>query len=92
MITQKEGTIRAKIARKGDSIIERMVDESGQEAVTHYTVRAVHTHLDMSDVSLTLETGRTHQIRVHMQYPWSSACWRYAIWWNKRENRQAGTS
>ncbi|NQD53282.1 RluA family pseudouridine synthase, partial [Bacillus altitudinis] len=68
MITQKEGTIRAKIARKGDSIIERMVDESGQEAVTHYTVRAVHTHLDMSDVSLTLETGRTHQIRVHMQF------------------------
>ncbi|ATP93506.1 RNA pseudouridine synthase [Bacillus altitudinis] len=68
MITQKEGTIRAKIARKGDSIIERMVDESGQEAVTHYTVLAVHTHLDMSDVSLTLETGRTHQIRVHMQF------------------------
>ena len=68
MITQKEGTIRAKIARKGDSIIKRMVDESGQEAVTHYTVRSVHTHLDMSDVSLTLETGRTHQIRVHMQF------------------------
>lgn len=68
VITQKHGTIRASIARKGDSIIERMVDEAGQDAVTHYTVRAVDAHLDMSDVSLALETGRTHQIRVHMQY------------------------
>ncbi|MFJ5963767.1 RluA family pseudouridine synthase [Bacillus sp. NPDC093026] len=68
IISKKQGTIRARIARKGDSIIERMVDENGQDAVTHYTVKALHTGLDMSDVSLVLETGRTHQIRVHMQY------------------------
>ncbi|MGX9292310.1 RluA family pseudouridine synthase [Bacillus sp. A015] len=68
IIAQKHGTVRAKIARKGDSIIERMVDEAGQEAVTHYTVRQVDADLNMSDVSLVLETGRTHQIRVHMQY------------------------
>uniref|UniRef100_UPI003EBF6EF9 RluA family pseudouridine synthase n=1 Tax=Bacillus maqinnsis TaxID=3229854 RepID=UPI003EBF6EF9 len=68
IIPKKQGTIRAQIARKGDSIIERMVDENGQDAVTHYTVKALHTGLDMSDVSLVLETGRTHQIRVHMQY------------------------
>ncbi|MED1460817.1 RluA family pseudouridine synthase [Bacillus safensis] len=68
MITEKQGTIAAKIARKGDSIIERMVDDAGQEAVTHYSVRAVIAELNMSDVSLSLETGRTHQIRVHMQF------------------------
>ncbi|PCK22157.1 RNA pseudouridine synthase [Bacillus pumilus] len=68
IITQKHGTIRANIARKGDSIIERKVDDTGQKAVTHYTVRAVDADLNMSDVSLSLETGRTHQIRVHMQY------------------------
>jgi 23S rRNA pseudouridine1911/1915/1917 synthase len=68
MITEKHGTIAAKIARKGDSIIERMVDDAGQEAVTHYSVRAVIAELNMSDVSLSLETGRTHQIRVHMQF------------------------
>ncbi|MDM5297543.1 RluA family pseudouridine synthase [Bacillus pumilus] len=68
MLTKRQGTIKAKIARKGDSIIERMVDETGQEATTHYHVRAFDADLNMSDVSLTLETGRTHQIRVHMQY------------------------
>ncbi|MDF2002220.1 RluA family pseudouridine synthase [Bacillus pumilus] len=68
MISEKYGTIRAKIARKGDSIIERMVDDTGQEAVTHFKVRAVDAELNMSDVALALETGRTHQIRVHMKY------------------------
>ncbi|MFS0655742.1 RluA family pseudouridine synthase [Bacillus sp. 179-C3.3 HS] len=68
MVQQKQGTICAKIARKGDSIIERMVDDTGQDAMTHYDVKSYDPALDMSDVSLTLETGRTHQIRVHMQY------------------------
>ncbi|ODG92850.1 MULTISPECIES: RluA family pseudouridine synthase [Bacillaceae] len=59
-----EGVIRAKIARKSDSIIERIVSEEGQEAITHFKVLVVNR--DYSVVELELETGRTHQIRVHM--------------------------
>jgi 23S rRNA pseudouridine1911/1915/1917 synthase len=59
-----EGVIRAKIARKSDSIIERIVSEEGQEAITHFKVLVANR--DYSVVELELETGRTHQIRVHM--------------------------
>ncbi|SFD42070.1 RluA family pseudouridine synthase [Bacillus sp. UNCCL81] len=59
-----EGVICAKIARKSDSIIERIVSEEGQEAITHFKVLVVNR--DYSVVELELETGRTHQIRVHM--------------------------
>ena len=62
-----EGTIDAPIARVGDSIIERQVDyEKGEHAVTHYQTKDYqngHTLL-----TLHLETGRTHQIRVHMKH------------------------
>lgn len=61
------GTIDAPIARVGDSIIERQVDyERGERAVTHYeTIAYKNEH---SLLSLHLETGRTHQIRVHMKH------------------------
>lgn len=60
-----EGTIDAPIGRKEDSTIERMVDfEKGERAVTHYRVLEQKENVTM--VSLKLETGRTHQIRVHM--------------------------
>ena len=60
-----EGTIDAPIGRKEDSTIERMVDfEKGEWAVTHYRVLEQKENVTM--VSLKLETGRTHQIRVHM--------------------------
>ncbi|WP_088012064.1 RluA family pseudouridine synthase [Gottfriedia acidiceleris] len=59
-----KGVIRAKIARKSDSIIERIVSEEGQEAITHYQVLLANR--DYLVVELELETGRTHQIRVHM--------------------------
>lgn len=66
-VSPSAGTICAPLARKGTSIIERMVDlEKGEEAVTHYeTLGHYGPH---SLVKLKLETGRTHQIRVHMQY------------------------
>lgn len=61
------GTIHAPIARKEDSIIERIVDwEKGESAVTHYKVLGNKNGYSL--VSLLLETGRTHQIRVHMKY------------------------
>ncbi len=66
-VTPTEGTIDAPIARKGDSIIERVIDwDRGERAVTHY--RVLQYQNDLSLLSLHLETGRTHQIRVHMKY------------------------
>lgn len=60
------GTVDAPIDRHHIDRVRMTVREGGREAVTHYRViqrfRA-HTH-----VRLKLETGRTHQIRVHMAY------------------------
>ena len=62
-----EGTITAPLGRKEGSIIERTVDfEKGESAVTHYKV--LDEKNGYSLVSLILETGRTHQIRIHMKY------------------------
>lgn len=60
------GTVSAPISRKDGSIIERCVNENGDSAVTHYDV--IKSNSEMSVVHLILETGRTHQIRVHMAY------------------------
>lgn len=57
------GTIDLPIGRKADSIIERTVIETGQRAVTHYEV--IRIFEDYSLVNIRLQTGRTHQIRVH---------------------------
>ena len=62
-----QGTITAPIARTHDSTIERCVDfERGEYACTHY--QALEYKNGHSLVSLHLDTGRTHQIRVHMKY------------------------
>ncbi|MFC3884421.1 RluA family pseudouridine synthase [Bacillus songklensis] len=61
-----KGTVDAPIGRKSESIIEREVREDGQHAVTHYKV--LQRSEDFTYVALKLETGRTHQIRVHMSY------------------------
>ena len=66
-VTPSEGTIQAPLGRKEGTIIERTVDwEHGEDAVTHYKV--VKEAKGHSLVSLRLETGRTHQIRIHMKY------------------------
>jgi len=65
-LSDKEGTIDAPIGRKDGSIIERCVREDGQRAVTRYKV--LKETADYSVVSVRLETGRTHQIRVHFSY------------------------
>ncbi len=63
------GTIDAPIARKGKSIIEREVNYlTGERAVTHYEVVQACKNSPYTLLSLHLETGRTHQIRVHMQH------------------------
>ncbi|WP_062352010.1 RluA family pseudouridine synthase [Bacillus kwashiorkori] len=60
------GRIVAPIARKKTSIIEREVSADGQYAVTNYSL--IIQNEDFAHVNLQLETGRTHQIRVHMAY------------------------
>ena len=58
------------IGRKAGSIIERIVREDGQFARTDVEVlhRAVVEGRHLTKVALTLHTGRTHQIRVHMKW------------------------
>ena len=63
---KNEATICAPIARKANSIIEREVSENGDIAITHYKV--IKGFNNMSIVKFILETGRTHQIRVHSAY------------------------
>ena len=59
----KKGVINKPIARKEGSIIERCIAGSGKTAITHYEV--IKEFSDYSLVKCLLETGRTHQIRVH---------------------------
>ncbi len=61
---QEEGTINLPIGRKENSIIERCVTLDGDTAITHYKV--LKKEKDFSVVRCILETGRTHQIRVHL--------------------------
>lgn len=65
-LDNKYGTINAPIARKKDSIIERCVEENGDTSITHYKVIKEFNNLSL--VNFRLETGRTHQIRVHSSY------------------------
>lgn len=63
---ENEGTITFPIARKENSIIERCVSLNGDIAITHYKVlKKVN---NTSVVKCILETGRTHQIRVHLAH------------------------
>lgn len=64
--TQKINTICAPIARKIDSIMEREIHPNGQTAITHYEL--IQNYIDFCLVKFQLETGRTHQIRVHCKH------------------------
>lgn len=61
------GTICAPIGRDPDNPHIRKVLEGGAHAVTHYRVEEQYGR-KYSKVELQIETGRTHQIRVHMQH------------------------
>ncbi|OCA84244.1 RNA pseudouridine synthase [Bacillus sp. FJAT-27225] len=67
LFVEKTGSVIAPIGRKPDSIIEREVRSDGQYAATHYKVLR-EIGQAFSHLKLSLETGRTHQIRVHMSY------------------------
>lgn len=67
LVAADEGRITAPIGRLDGSSIERCIDyENGETAITNYRVNKRYS--DMTLIALQLETGRTHQIRVHMKH------------------------
>lgn len=62
----EEGTVSAPIARNPKDRKKMAVVAGGREAVTHYSV--IQRYRGFTHVACRLETGRTHQIRVHMAY------------------------
>ena len=63
---KESGTVDAPIAREDDTLIKRRVSKEGQRVITHYKV--LKRLRGASLIELRLDTGRTHQIRVHMSY------------------------
>nr|UWI51128.1 RluA family pseudouridine synthase [Clostridioides difficile] len=66
IIDEDEGTINEPIYRPEEDSIKRVIDERGQASVTHYKV--VEKLKNATVLEVKLETGRTHQIRVHMAH------------------------
>lgn len=62
----REGRIDLPIAKVPEASVRRMVSEDGKPSVTWYKV--LRENRGRALVSLTLETGRTHQIRVHLSH------------------------
>ena len=70
ILNKKNGIINAPISRKENSIIEREINSSGDIAITHFELQktfAINSQ-NYSLVKFILETGRTHQIRLHSKY------------------------
>jgi len=65
-LENQEGTIDLPIGRSTDETIKRAVLEDGQRSITHYKIK--ESYKEGTLVELVLETGRTHQIRVHLSY------------------------
>ena len=68
VVKHKTGTINEPIGRDRHHATKRRVSPSGQAAVTHYSVLKVDKDKQQSYVKCWLDTGRTHQIRVHLSH------------------------
>lgn len=66
IVKDDKGTINQPIYRQTEDSIKRVIDERGQASVTHYKV--LERLNDATVLEIKLETGRTHQIRVHMEH------------------------
>jgi 23S rRNA pseudouridine1911/1915/1917 synthase len=64
----KKGTIREPIGRDRHHATRRRVSPSGQEAITNFQVLKLDIKNQISYVKCWLDTGRTHQIRVHLSH------------------------
>lgn len=67
-IRENSGRIAENIGRDRHHATRRRVSPSGQPAVTHFKVIERYPKKNLTLISCTLETGRTHQIRVHMSH------------------------
>ncbi|AAK79237.1 23S rRNA pseudouridine1911/1915/1917 synthase [Clostridium acetobutylicum] len=63
-LSSLKGTIDKPIYKEEEEPIRRTIDDRGQESITHFEV--VERYKNADKVKLVLETGRTHQIRVHL--------------------------
>lgn len=63
---EDSGTIQTPIGRDEHNRLKMAVTEEGKQAITHFSV--LSTSDKYNHIECRLETGRTHQIRVHMQY------------------------
>lgn len=65
LFTAKKGTIQEPIGRDRHHATKRRVSPTGQDAITHFEVLKVDKQKKLTYVKCWLDTGRTHQIRVH---------------------------
>jgi 23S rRNA pseudouridine1911/1915/1917 synthase len=65
IIKQKKGTIDKPIGRDRHHPTRRRISDTGQQAITHFKVLEKLKQRDLTLVQCSLDTGRTHQIRVH---------------------------
>ena len=66
IIKENEGTIDMPIARSKTDRKKMAVDKNGKQAITHFEVQKRYLNENVTLLKLNIETGRTHQIRVHL--------------------------
>lgn len=92
-LSRKKGTIKKNLLRIENAKNENkvQVDESWQTAITHYKTLKEHivqtgdSVVILTEVEIQIETGRMHQIRVHMASLWNPILWD-KVYWDKKLN------